>query len=371
MTEKNTPIAAATSAHVLAQDSAPDPVHLAAPVSVAVSAIVPARNEEAVIAACVESLIAQPEIREVIVVNDQSSDKTALIVREVASRNPKVRLLETEGPPQGWVGKNYAVAVGAREAKCDWLLFTDADAEHLAGSTAQALAKARESGAALVSFSPEQITERWYERALIPFVYCRLAKLYSYDAVNDEKKPAAAANGQYLMIRRDAYEAVGGHASVAGEVLEDVALARSVKRGGFRLWFGSGRGVVRVRMYRSFAAMWEGWKKNLYRLIGGTPRAMLSELDAALPWMIVLVLLIGIKVPWALFLCVLLLLARQLSYGAELVRNRYPFSYITYYLPAVVLYVGVLCASYRAHAKGRVKWKGREYQMEVPETSGK
>jgi glycosyltransferase involved in cell wall biosynthesis len=336
-----------------------------------VSAIVPARNEEAVIAACVESLVAQREIIEVIVVNDQSSDRTAEIVRQLAARHAKLRLLETDGPPQGWVGKNHAVAIGAREAKGEWLLFTDADALHLAGSTAQALQKARESSAALVSFSPEQTTRRWYERALIPFVYCRLAKLYSYDAVNDENKPAAAANGQYLMMRREVYDRVGGHTSVAGEVLEDVALARLVKRGGFRLWFGSGRGIVRVRMYRSFAAMWEGWKKNLYRLIGGTPRAALSELDAALPWMIVLVLLIGIKVPWALFLGVLLVLARQLSYGAELVRNGYPFSYITYYLPAVVLYVGVLLASCRAHAQGRVEWKGRKYQMEVPETSGK
>ena len=336
-----------------------------------VSVIVPARNEEGVIAACVESLVAQEEITEVIVVNDESSDRTAEIVRELAVRNPKVRLLETNGPPDGWVGKNYAVAVGAREAKSEWLLFTDADAEHLAGSTAQALEKASGTGAALVSFSPEQVTQRWYERALIPFVYCRLAKLYSFDAVNDEKNPAAAANGQYLMIRREVYEAIGGHASVAGEILEDVALARLGKRGGSRIWFGSGRGVVRVRMYRSFAAMWEGWKKNLYRLIGGTPRSVLSELDAALPWMVVLVFLVGIKVPWALFLGVLLLLARQLSYGAELARNGYPFSYITYYLPAIVLYVGVLFASYRAHAKGRVVWKGRQYETEVPQASGK
>jgi len=361
MVDNHAPIAASASVSGAAR---PD-------VAAGVSAIVPARNEEAVIATCVESLVAQEEIGVVIVVNDQSSDKTAQIVRDFAVRNPKVKLLETDGPPQGWVGKNYAVSVGAREAKSEWLLFTDADAEHLTGSTAHALAKASETGAALVSFSPEQITRRWYERAVIPFVYCRLAKLYSYDAVNDAKNPAAAANGQYLMIRRDAYDAIGGHASVAGEILEDVALARMVKRGGSRIWFGSGHGVVRVRMYRSFAAMWEGWKKNLYRLVGGTPRSVLSELDASIPWMIVIVLLIGIKVPWALFLCVLLLLARQLSYGADLVRNGYPFSFITYYVPAVALYVGVLLASYRAHTKGRVVWKGRQYEMELPQASGK
>jgi len=336
-----------------------------------VSAVVPARNEEAVIAICVESLVAQPEIAEVLVVDDESSDRTAEIVRGLASRYPKVRLVESGGLPDGWVGKNYAVSVGAREAKGDWLLFTDADAEHLPGSTASALEKAREAGAALVSFSPQQVTKRWYERALLPFIYCRLAKLYSYDAVNDPQSPAAAANGQYLLIRRGAYEAIGGHASVAGEVLEDVAIARIVKRAGYRIWFGSGNGIVRVRMYRSFAAMWEGWKKNLYRLVGGTPRAALSEVDASVPWMVILVLLLGIKLPWALFLGVILLLARQLSYGVQLSRNHYPFSFIVYYVPAIALYVGVLWASYRSHVAGRVIWKGREYQTGVPEVPGK
>ena len=336
-----------------------------------VSAIVPARNEEAVIAVCVESLVAQPEIAEVIVVDDESTDRTSEIVRELAARYPKVRILQSGGPPDGWVGKNHAVSVGAREAKGDWLLFTDADAEHLPGSTAMALAKAKESGAALISFSPEQVTERWYERALLPFVYLRLAKLYSYDAVSDPKSPAAAANGQYLMIERAAYEAIGGHGSVAGEVLEDVALARFAKRAGYRIWFGSGNGAVRVRMYRSFAAMWEGWKKNLYRLVGGTPRAALSELDATVPWMVILVLLVGIRLPWVLFLGALLLLGRQLGYGLQLKRNHYPFSFIVYYVPAIALYAGVLWASYRSHVSGRLKWKGREYYVEAPGAPGK
>jgi len=336
-----------------------------------VSAIVPARNEEAVIAQCLESLAEQPEIREILVVDDESTDRTAEIVRDLAARFPKVRLLQSGGPPDGWVGKNYAVSVGAREATGDWFLFTDADAEHLPGSTAQALQKTSETGAALISFSPEQVTERWYERVLLPFIYCRLAKLYSYDAVNDPKSPAAAANGQYLMMQRAAYESIGGHASVAGEVLEDVAIARIAKRAGHRIWFGPGVGAVRVRMYRSFAAMWEGWKKNLYRLVGGTPRAALSELDATVPWMVILVLLVGIKLPWALFLGVILLLARQLGYGVQLTRNQYPFSFIVYYVPAVALYAGVLWASYRSHVAGRIVWKGREYQMEVPGAAGK
>jgi glycosyltransferase involved in cell wall biosynthesis len=336
-----------------------------------ISAIVPARNEEAVIARCVESLAAQPEIVEILVVNDQSSDQTAEIVRGLMSRFPQVRLLEAGQLPPGWVGKNHAVWLGAQQAREPWLLFTDADAEHLPGAAAEALQLAGQHRCELVSFSPEQLVRHWYEKALIPMVYARLARLYSYDAVNDRKSPAAAANGQFLLIRQDAYQAIGGHASLRGEVLEDLALARIAKRAGYQLWFASGSGLVRVRMYRSFMAMWEGWKKNLYRLIGGTPRAMFSELDDVVPWIVFLVLLVGIKVPFALLLGVLLLLGRQLQYGIELTRNHYPFSFIVFYIPAVLLYTAVLWASYRSHQRGTVQWKGREYRVEWPQDAKK
>lgn len=331
-----------------------------------ISAIVPARNEEAVLTNCVESLAAQPEIAEIWVVDDQSSDRTADIARELAAKLPQVRLLQTDGPPAGWVGKNNAVWLAAQKAAGKWLLFTDADAELLPGAASRALQLAAEHNAALVSFSPEQITGKWYEKALIPFVYLRLAKFYSYGAVNDPKSKAAAANGQFLMVRRDAYDAAGGHAALAGEILEDLALARAVKRAGFALFFTSGIGMVRVRMYRSFSEMWQGWKKNLFRLIGGTQRAVFSELDDILPWMICLVLLVGLKFPLAMLIGVVLLIFRQLSYGAQLVRNGYPFSFAVFYIPAVILYSGVLWASYRAHVKGTLHWKGREYQMEIP-----
>ena len=334
--------------------------------SASISAIVPARNEEGVIAACVESLALQPEIAEILVVNDQSTDKTAEIVRGLMLKIPRLRLLETQEIPPGWVGKNNAVYLGAKEAKSPWLLFTDADAELQPGAAARTLQIAQETGAALVSFSPEQITQSWYEKALIPFVYSRLAKHFSYEAVNNSASPAAAANGQFLMMQRDAYNSIGGHASVASDVLEDVALAKRAKAAGFRLWFGPGQGIVRVRMYRSFGAMWQGWKKNLYLLVGGTPGAVLREMESAIPWIPVALILLGLKIPVAPFLGVCFLLLRQFTYGTELSRNQYPFKFIIYYVPAVVLYAGVLWASYRGYAKGKVEWKGREVPVTLP-----
>jgi glycosyltransferase involved in cell wall biosynthesis len=332
-----------------------------------VTVIVPARNEEAVIAACIASLANQPEIAEILVVNDQSTDGTASVVSGLMEKISHLRLLESGELPDGWVGKNHALWVGVQQAKCAWLLFTDADAEHERDSVSRALQIANEQGAALVSLSPEQITETWYEKALIPFIYLRLARRFSYENVNDPSSTAAAANGQFLMMRRDVYDAIGGHSAVAGKVLEDVALAMRAKAAGHRISFGSGKGIIRVRMYRSFQAMWQGWKKNLYRLMGGTPWAVFREMESNLPWIPLVVIALGLKFPFLFFVGVLLLIARQTSYGLDLARNQYPFSFIFYYVPAVALYVGVLWASYRSHVNGRIQWKGREYSVGAPE----
>ncbi len=324
----------------------------------------PARNEEAVIAACVESLARQPEIGEIIVVDDQSSDRTSEILRELAARIPHLRVMETGGLPEGWVGKNYAVSLGAARAAADWLLFTDADAVHLAGSAGRALEAGESSGAALVSYSPEQVTETWWEKALIPFVYARLAQRYSYVEVNDPESAAAAANGQYLLIRRDAYEAAGGHASVHGEILEDVALARRVKAVGYRIWFAVGEGIVRVRMYRTFRAMWKGWKKNLYLLVGGVQIGVGREIGATLPMEIAfLIVFLWFQVWLGVALACVALLWRHLRYMAALKRNHFSVSFIKYYVPAAVMYAGVLYASFGSYLKGGVEWKGRKYTV--------
>jgi hypothetical protein len=328
-----------------------------------VSAIVPARNEEATIAAAIDSLAAQPEIREIIVINDQSTDGTAAALELLSSRYAQLRILETKELPGDWLGKNYAVSLGAAQATGDWLLFTDADGVHLPGSTAHALADAAETGAGLVSYSPEQETRSWWEKALIPFVYTRLSHKYSYAGVNHPDSRAAAANGQYLLIRREEYARIGGHAAVAGEVLEDVALARIAKQAGIRLHFASGHGIMRVRMYRTFAAMWQGWTKNLYLLMGGTSRAVGRELFRVVPWIPLLVLPLGlVHLIWGV-LGIALLAGRHAAYAADLRRNRFPGALALYYLPGVALYAAALLNSEWRYARGSVAWKGREYPV--------
>jgi hypothetical protein len=198
-------------------------------------------------------------------------------------------------------------------------------------------------------------------------VYTRLAHRYSYAEVNHPDSPAAAASGQYLLIRREDYARIGGHAAVAGEVLEDVALARLAKQAGVRLHFASGVGIMRVRMYRTFSAMWQGWTKNLYPLIGrtagGPSRAVGRELFRVVPWIPLLVLPLALAhLIWGV-LGVALLAGRHAAYAADLRRNRFPAALALYYLLGVALYAAALLSSEWRYAHGSVAWKGRIYPV--------
>ena len=245
---------------------------MTSPTNPDVSIIVPARNEEANIAACLESLIAQTGIaNEIIVVDDASTDRTA----EIAYSFANVNVIPAGLLPANWTGKNNAMSAGAKVAnpKSNWLLFTDADTVHAPGSLARAVAEAEQHGAALLSYSPAQEVHGFWEKAVMPVIFAELATTYPPQAVNDPTSPIAAANGQYLMISREAYDAVGGHTTIAADLLEDVALARLVKRSGRKIFFRYTPDAVRTRMYRTFAQLREGWTKNL-ALLFPRPRAL-------------------------------------------------------------------------------------------------
>ena len=171
---------------------------------------------------------------EIIVVDDHSTDRT----REIALSfsNQQVRVIEAGPLPAGWTGKNNAVTAGSHAATGEWLLFTDADTIHLPGSLARSLEEAKRHGASLLSYSPEQIVKSFWEKAIMPVIFAELAASYRPSQVSDPNSPAAAANGQYILITREAYDAVGGHAAIAANLLEDVALARAVKHFGRKIF---------------------------------------------------------------------------------------------------------------------------------------
>lgn len=324
-----------------------------------VSVIVPARNEEACLAECLRSLAGQQgPSYEIIVVDDYSTDGT----RSIADSFP-VRLISADLLPTGWSGKCNAVWTGAKAARGKWLLFTDADTRHSPDSIAAGLDEASSCEAALLSYSPKQEVHSFAERALMPVIFAELASTYRPKDICDPNSPVAAANGQYLLIRRDVYNAVGGHAAVATAILEDVELAKRVKQGGGLLRFRVSD-VVSARMYRSFSQMWEGWTKNL-ALLFPHPRwlafqrlaeflLILSGLVLA-PWQFVH----GEKIAAASEATVTLVLAGFLL--RRIRRAHFDWLSNVSAIFGLPLFAILLLNSDISHKRGAVKWKGREY----------
>jgi glycosyltransferase involved in cell wall biosynthesis len=324
-----------------------------------ISVIIPARNEEACLADCLTSLVGQARpAYEIIVVDDHSTDGT----RAIAATFP-VKLIGADELPPGWNGKCNAAWSGARVAKGKWLLFTDADTRHSPNSIARGLQEAKEASADMLSYSPRQEVRGFAERALMPVIFAELATTYPPKDVCDPNSPVAAANGQYLLVRREGYDAVGGHAAVATTLLEDVALAKRLKHAGFALRFGMSD-AVSTRMYRSFPQMWEGWTKNLALLF---PKPRWLALWRVLEFVAILAILTLSIVSLIEGDIVTFFVAAAVSaqwlylFGRRIARAHFDRLSSTLAFFGLPLFAVLLLNSSISHAKREVRWKGREY----------
>jgi chlorobactene glucosyltransferase len=238
-----------------------------------VSVIVPAKDEEANIGAALETILAQdyPNI-EIIVVDDRSTDGTAEAVRRVAARDGRVRLVQVKELAAGWFGKPHAMHTGAREARGEWLLFVDADCRQAPHSVRVGVEFCAAEGGEMLSLWPVLEMHGFWENAVQPVAGSVLVAWFRPGWVNDPKHRAAFANGQYILIRRSTYEAVGGYGAVRAKVVEDIAFAREVKGRGHRLLNAVGQDLFTTRMYDSLRAMWKGWTRIFYGAFGGAWR---------------------------------------------------------------------------------------------------
>ncbi|MDP9001094.1 MAG: glycosyltransferase, partial [Myxococcota bacterium] len=234
-----------------------------------VCVVVPARDEERNIGACLEGLCRSdyPRLR-IRVVDDGSADGTPLIVAALARTDPRVELLRIDELPPGWLGKNHALWRGTRACHEDWLLFIDADMRVAPSCIARAVTAAQRRGADLLTIVPKLEMLTFWELAVqAVIVHAILLSLDSRN-INDPASHRAAAIGPFMLFRRTAYEAVGGHEAVRAEVVEDLRLAEAVKRTGLRLVFARGTEVAILRMYDSLSAIVDGWSKNFHVSLG-------------------------------------------------------------------------------------------------------
>lgn len=230
-----------------------------------VSVLIPARNEAAVIGETVERWLSQTYGPiEVIILDDQSTDGTAEIIREAAAGDPRLRLIAGEPLPSGWLGKNWACHQLSQAAGGDLLLFADADVGWHPEALAALVNDAGQLRADMLTVWPTQQTITWAERLVVPLMALAIMGYLPIIAVHYLRWPVfAAANGQCLAFRRDTYDRVGGHAAVASEVVEDVVLARRVKASGQRLRMVDGNRLVGCRMYRNWPEVRDGFAKNI------------------------------------------------------------------------------------------------------------
>jgi glycosyltransferase involved in cell wall biosynthesis len=337
--------------------------------------IIPARNEEQNLPDCLASLLAQNDEFftlgrdwELSVIDDASSDRTRAVAvnafvdlagTQVLDAPP----LELRGTQRAFTGKTQACWTGAQQARGRWLLFTDADTIHEPGDLGRALHEAKRHGSALLSYSPRQIVQGFWQRALMPLVFSELASVYPTAQVNDPDNWLAAANGQFLLVERVAYFAVGGHRAVGRSVLEDVDLADNIKRSRRNLRFRYAPDALSTRMYRGFADMMEGWSKNLALLFPhALSLAAWRMLDIALLLLPVLIFVLPFMVWWKEVVIVVIWLRTLLRFYGRVRRSNFPWGDCLLSVFALPLFIYLLVRSWMHKLFHQVTWKGREYK---------
>jgi glycosyltransferase involved in cell wall biosynthesis len=321
------------------------------------SLLVPARDEAHRLPIALAGLLAQ-DVTEIVVLDDQSADATAAIVRRAAEADPRVRLVRGTPPPPGWTGKNWACHQLATIARGDILLFCDADVLLAPGAVDACWAQMCAQHADVFSVFPRQLTATLGERLLVPLIDDVLLAFLPHPLLRLPVPSAATANGQLLMFRRSAYNALGGHAAVADDMNEDLALGRRTRRAGLRLGQALGGGLVSARMYAGYRQCVRGFGKSLRAAHGGHDGA----LAATAAWH-----LLAYTVPWLawrrsrLWLAAAVLgLTQRVLVNAKTGRGTPGEAALVPVTPLAALPVYAL--AFRRSAR----WKGRSYPARRP-----
>jgi len=290
------------------------------------------------------------------------------LATEAAATHPGVIVLDAPkldpSPNAGFTGKTNACWAGAQAARGKYLLFTDADTLHETNDISRSLREADRHKVALLSYSPRQIVTGFWQHAVMPLIFSELASVYPSKQVNDPARRLAAANGQFLLVEREAYFSVGGHRAVGDRILEDVALAENIKRPPRTIRFRYAPEAVSTRMYRTTSEMVEGWTKNLALLF---PKPVALALWRVLD----IVLFFGLPVaalgiywlqPWQRSVILLIWVRTLWRFYSRVARSNFPALDVAISILGVPFFIYMLLRSVNHHRfKKTVTWKGRNY----------
>lgn len=339
--------------------------------------VVPARNEIANIGDCLACLAAQRGLDgncPILVVDDGSRDGTAQAVADAAQRDPRIGLLDPGRLPAGWMGKPHACWQGALATKSEWLCFIDADVRTAPELVAAAVAAAEHHGIDMLSLHPFQVLGSFWERLIVPAGLVLVACTQDLRLIDDPDSGEVSANGQFILIRRDAYFAVGGHQAVRGEICEDKALATGVKRSGRRYRMLAAEELARTRMYTDFRSLWEGFGKNATEILGDSPTTVAAAAAALVAgWSALLLPVLTGSIAWhapsaaAWIGFTLALLGSLAIAGIEVGAARHfriPWAYGLIFPLAYTAVAALAWHSAWLRRGGRVTWKGRTYRLD-------
>ena len=230
-----------------------------------ISVCIPARNEERDIKNCVKSVLNQdyPNF-EVIVVDDNSSDNTAKIVRSMTEEYPNLIFIDGAQLAPGWMGKPYALHQAYQKSRGQYLLFTDADLMYRSHALKTAMHTMVCKDLDLLTLMPAAIFGSFWERVVQPVIFGFIAALTSFRKVNSSNNQSAMGFGAFLLFKKVSYQKIGGHLSVANEILEDVMIAKKTKLNGLSILAADGKHLFAIRMYHSMKEIWVGWRKNIF-----------------------------------------------------------------------------------------------------------
>ncbi len=343
-----------------------------------ISICVPARNEERNIRRCVEGLLAQtyPNF-EIIVLEDRSTDSTAKILDELAQKDARLKIISGNELPFGWAGKPHALTQTSAIAQGEWLCFVDADTFAAPDALNAVYTNALKADADLFTIFTHQEMETFWERTILPLVMTALSAGFSPRKVNDPNTDIAIANGQFIFIKRDVYDAIGGHAAIKDSIVEDKDLAVLTKSSGYRLIVADGSDYVSTRMYTSLPEMWEGWTKNIYLGLRDDPRlAVLGIFGAFLA--LSAALLLPLWIGYSVYLTVaspnqesfVILIEALLLWGYLIywrIQANKGMDVPAWYALTVPLGAGIFAAmmftsAFKVISGKGVTWKGRKYQ---------
>jgi glycosyltransferase involved in cell wall biosynthesis len=333
-----------------------------------ISVIVPARNEEQDIASSLHSILNQQNVDlEVIVVNDHSTDRTGEIADDIARSDSRLKVRHNPSLMKGWLGKCNAMQYGADEATGEYLLFTDADIHHEPGCFVSVINVMQKEAYDFTSLFPLFENHSFWENINIPIYFFGIAKLLAIQGLENPDSKDAVASGALMLVNAKIFRDIGGFRDVKGEMLDDVGLARQLKRQGYRVGYRLAPECLRVRLFKTNREAFWGTTKNILVAVEGQM------------WLAIPLMILGVIQNWipllAIFLGILstnllLLLVGLTAYGFQylsffwirrLMRFR-PLKLLFYPLVAIVAACCILRALV-SHARGSILWRGREIKV--------